>query len=700
MAAPALPLPCAAPQSPRFCGRARPERCASRAEAEAGVLRCPGSGARPGVGFVFVWDVPVAGLNLFEGDILLPRSRSALRSENLRWKLPIPFILHNSLDLNAKGVILKAFEGFGLKSCVQFKPYEGESSFIMFQKSEGCWSSLGDLKTGQNLSVGEGCDNKGTVSHEILHALGFYHEQARTDRDDYIKIWWDHILPDQAFNFQKYSNDHLTDFNTPYDYESIMHYGPFSFSKNKSLPTVTANIHEFNGVIGQRLDFSSTDLQRLNQMHNCTRPLTLLDQCDFESADICGLVQDLRDEVDWTREKSNFENRDHTLGGKCNDSGYFMFFNTSYGEAGETAILKSRILTPRRMQQCLQFFFKTTGSPDDKLVIWVMKDDSSGTIRKLVKLQTFQGESDQNWKIAHVPIRVRERFRYLFQGQKGRTDLSSGGILIDDVTLSETRCPNAVWHINNFTHLLNTAAPGDTMLSPRFYSPEGYAYGLTLRVLGGSGSETYTGISFHLTSGENDGVLEWPALNRQATITILDQHADVRKRLSIERSFTTEGTRVPKGKIDTSRWGNPSIHGKFDPVCNCSRGKNWGWSNFATHELLRQRNYLKNDVLVILVDFEDLTHLKDTERSLPQTWHRSHNLPPARRKRLAPLEDSATALSEPCDPNPCQNDGVCVSDHERADCRCATSQIFFYTGERCQVPLGWWEQMQNGYLRK
>lgn len=40
-------------------------------------------------------------------------------------------------DLNAKGAILNAFEMFRLKSCVDFKPYEGESSYIIFQKFSG-----------------------------------------------------------------------------------------------------------------------------------------------------------------------------------------------------------------------------------------------------------------------------------------------------------------------------------------------------------------------------------------------------------------------------------------------------------------------------------------------------------------------------------------------------------------------------------
>ena len=29
---------------------------------------------------------------------------------------------------------------------------------------------------------------KGTALHEILHSLGFHHEQSRTDRDKYLKV--------------------------------------------------------------------------------------------------------------------------------------------------------------------------------------------------------------------------------------------------------------------------------------------------------------------------------------------------------------------------------------------------------------------------------------------------------------------------------------------------------------------------------
>lgn len=57
-----------------------------------------------------------------------------------------------------------------------------------------CFSSVGNRRVGkQSLSIGTNCDRIATIEHEFLHALGFWHEQSRSDRDDYVKIMWDRI---------------------------------------------------------------------------------------------------------------------------------------------------------------------------------------------------------------------------------------------------------------------------------------------------------------------------------------------------------------------------------------------------------------------------------------------------------------------------------------------------------------------------
>ena len=51
-----------------------------------------------------------------------------------------------------------------------------------------CHSNLGMIGGRQTISIGRGCERKGIVQHEILHALGRIHEQSRLDRDQYVQI--------------------------------------------------------------------------------------------------------------------------------------------------------------------------------------------------------------------------------------------------------------------------------------------------------------------------------------------------------------------------------------------------------------------------------------------------------------------------------------------------------------------------------
>ena len=70
-----------------------------------------------------------------------------------------------------------------------------------------------------------------------------------------------------------------------------------------------------------------------------------------------------------------------------------MYFDTSSGPPQTSALLESRTLYPRRKGQCLQFFYKMTGDPQDRLVVWLREDDGTGTIRKMRKVHTFHGET-------------------------------------------------------------------------------------------------------------------------------------------------------------------------------------------------------------------------------------------------------------------------------------------------------------------
>ena len=95
-----------------------------------------------------------------------------------------------------------------------------------------CSSSLGMRGGRQTLSLGDNCVTHGTVQHEFMHALGFHHEQTRSDRDKYIKINYDNIKPEHIHNFNKIPEHHSETFDQSYDILSVMQYNSYSWSAN------------------------------------------------------------------------------------------------------------------------------------------------------------------------------------------------------------------------------------------------------------------------------------------------------------------------------------------------------------------------------------------------------------------------------------------------------------------------------------
>lgn len=107
----------------------------------------------------------------------------------------------------------------------------------------------------------------GTIIHEFLHSLGFFHQQSSADRDSYVTVNLNNARAGSEGNFQKYYSSEVTNFGFPYDYGSIMHYSAYAFSKNQG-PTITAT-YSGGEVMGQRYGLSAIDIGKINKMYNC-----------------------------------------------------------------------------------------------------------------------------------------------------------------------------------------------------------------------------------------------------------------------------------------------------------------------------------------------------------------------------------------------------------------------------------------------
>jgi len=215
----------------------------------------------------------VNGLAIAYGDTLLGKVPSDFegtvgRNESPRvqlWDKPeIPYSINPSLPEPQR--VQKALDYFNQHTSVHFVPYEGQKDAIVFEVGdEECISYLGRTGGMQPIRLVRGCGTQ-EILHEIMHALGFIHEQSRPDRDQFVEILWPNIeerfqsqfaiVPDSLVESER---------DSPFDYRSVMMYRPSIFAAHPGQNTMQSKSTAQISPVTEGL--SETDIARVNHLY-------------------------------------------------------------------------------------------------------------------------------------------------------------------------------------------------------------------------------------------------------------------------------------------------------------------------------------------------------------------------------------------------------------------------------------------------
>jgi hypothetical protein len=169
-----------------------------------------------------------------------PGTQSAFQGVVNLWPAGVvPYVFDPSVSVAHRQSFLDAANEWTAFANITFVPRTSQTNYIIVKDGgpglSGGNSFVGMKNPGpQDLNIGSTSWNRGTLCHEIGHALGLIHEHQRRDRDSFVTIIAANI-PGGASdpNFIK-----LPDSSNqgPYDFLSVMHYSKNAFSTNAVPP--------------------------------------------------------------------------------------------------------------------------------------------------------------------------------------------------------------------------------------------------------------------------------------------------------------------------------------------------------------------------------------------------------------------------------------------------------------------------------
>ncbi len=203
-------------------------------------------------------DIPTTPSNV--GPAMASGARRAVYIDGASFRWPggvVPYTIDGSLTDQAR--VIDALDNLTTNtSGITFVVRTDQDDYVTFRPATGCSSEIGKIGGQQFINLDTDCSTGNTI-HEMIHALGIFHEQSRCDRDTYVKINIENVVSGKEGNFDKECAN-ATDHGA-YNEGSIMHYGPFFFSSN-DLPTIES-LRDRDDEMGQRDSITVTDRETL-----------------------------------------------------------------------------------------------------------------------------------------------------------------------------------------------------------------------------------------------------------------------------------------------------------------------------------------------------------------------------------------------------------------------------------------------------
>ena len=176
----------------------------------------------------------------------------------------IPYYLSGEFsneDLTDIEVAMASWESVCGAKFEKVTPRSGAYGII--RVSENKWySTIGENNSSCYMHFSAEYSNIDVIIHELGHCLGLVHEHQRPDRDLYVTIVWDKIKEGKEFDFMIMDNPLYEEHLFKYDYNSIMHYPPVSFSIDGS-ETIISNTDEQINRKGEITEYDALKVQAI-----------------------------------------------------------------------------------------------------------------------------------------------------------------------------------------------------------------------------------------------------------------------------------------------------------------------------------------------------------------------------------------------------------------------------------------------------